>query len=153
MKRHESLFPLSRDHHQGLVQAASLRAVGTDKSDLGRIEASERILKFWNEELLEHFREEEEILLPILARYTGPKQAEIIETLIQHVDIRRRIDEVAQLLEEGSQPPVSMLNNLGVAIHDHIRYEEGALFPVAEREVDEKALLRMNRAFRKREGF
>ena len=70
MKRHPSLRPFSDDHHQGLVHARRLRkaaSVGGDNS----ADTARNFLEFWQSDTSLHFRKEEEVLLPVLARYGG----------------------------------------------------------------------------------
>jgi hypothetical protein len=64
MKRHPALAELSRDHHQALVVARRLKRADDESVDRAR----EGFLDYWEHEGSEHFREEEEILLPELAR-------------------------------------------------------------------------------------
>ena len=69
MKRAPELRYLSDHHHQGLVQARRLRRAATGEERATPKETAEAFLKFWQEETTAHFREEEEVLLPVLARY------------------------------------------------------------------------------------
>lgn len=144
MKRHKSLHPLSWDHHHALVEARRLRL-----AESGR-EAAERFIEFWQQSLQNHFREEEEILLPLFARFTQPDRAEIIETLAQHVDIRRRIDDVIDRLGSGDMIDSASLKELAASLDSHIRFEENELFPAIESAVTEEELWRMNSQFAKR---
>jgi hemerythrin-like domain-containing protein len=139
MKRHKSLHPLSHDHHKGLVQARRLREAEAPA------QAAERFLSFWRGELRRHFREEEEVLLPVLARHTDPRRAEIAETLLQHVEIRRRVDELESALEAGSLAETAPVAQLGELLHAHIRYEEDQVFPAIESAVPEEELWRAHR--------
>jgi hemerythrin-like domain-containing protein len=140
MKRHKSLVPLSHDHHKGLVEARHLRE-GTAPPR----EAAERFLGFWRSELSRHFREEEDVLLPVFARHTDPRRVEIAETLLQHVEIRRGVDELEQALETGSLADTSLAVRLGELLHAHIRYEEDQVFPAIEGVVPEDELWRAHR--------
>lgn len=138
MKRHKSLHPLSWDHHHALVEARRLRL-----AENGR-EAAERFIEFWQKSLQNHFREEEEILLPLFARFTQADRAEIVETLAQHIAIRRRIDEMIDRLGSGAIIDAASLKELAEALDSHIRFEENELFPAIEAAVTEDELWRMN---------
>ena len=138
MKRHKSLYPLSWDHHHALVEARHLRLAENAK------EAAERFIEFWQQSLQNHFREEEEILLPLFARFTQPDRAEIVETLAQHADIRRRIDELIDCLNNGAVIDAESLKELASALDQHIRFEENELFPAIESAVAEEELWKMN---------
>jgi hemerythrin-like domain-containing protein len=119
VKRSEELAPLSRDHHQGLFAALKLRR--------GAPDAREAFLAFWVEGR-RHFAQEEELLLPALARHVPADHEAIVRVLVEHVDLRRR----ALDLERGADPPPEALRELGDRLHDHIRHEEDVLFPLIE---------------------
>ena len=69
MKRAPELRDLLDHHHRGLVQALRLKIAATgDEANLPE-ETTEVFLEFWQEGTTTHFREEEEVLLPVLARY------------------------------------------------------------------------------------
>ncbi len=70
MKRHAGLRRFSDDHHQGLVNARRLkRAAAGEETELA--DAAGDFLEFWRRDTRLHFREEEEVLLPVLARHGG----------------------------------------------------------------------------------
>lgn len=144
MKRHKSLYPLSHDHHHALVQAKNLRMASSssDISSLYRIAID--FIAYWDTSLQLHFRQEEEILLPVLSQYSSPDHLEIIGTLKQHGDIqqvvsqlRKNIEQEAVLAEEGQK--------LSALLSMHIRYEEQYLFPAIQDIVPEEALWEINR--------
>ncbi|MGH2928070.1 MAG: hemerythrin domain-containing protein, partial [Solirubrobacteraceae bacterium] len=62
MKRHPAIAALSRDHHHALVVAQRLRRATDDDGSDAR--ARETFLEYWRADGAQHFREEEEILLP-----------------------------------------------------------------------------------------
>jgi hemerythrin-like domain-containing protein len=141
MKRHKSLYPLSHDHHHALVQARNLRLVSPDSPQQTAI----AFLAFWDADLKIHFRQEEEVLLPLLAKYASVDQPEIIETLKQHVEIRRALMELKDQVNKSDPSMVEKLQGLGTLIENHVRYEENHLFPAIEAVVPEEQLWEMNR--------
>ena len=68
MKRHPSLRTLSDDHHGGLVWARRLRRAAAGEGD-PPAEVAREFLRFWDTDTTLHFREEEEVLLPV--RFTS----------------------------------------------------------------------------------
>jgi iron-sulfur cluster repair protein YtfE (RIC family) len=138
MKRHPGLQPLSREHHPALVQAKRLRDFSGD-AEMAR-ELGETFLGFWDAEIAQHFRDEEEVLLPLLARRSGDDSPEIVETLVQHVQLRRQVMELRQRLEEGAAVDAPFLNALGDGLKSHVRFEEDELFPSAEEALLEQDL-------------
>jgi iron-sulfur cluster repair protein YtfE (RIC family) len=130
MKRHPALEELSRDHHQALVVAQRLKRA----DDASAEQARSGFLDYWQREGRDHFREEEEILLPALARFTDPHQPLIGRVLRDHVSIRRR----ARQLCGGAS--LAELRGLGEELAEHVRREERELFPLIERVMPEPEL-------------
>jgi len=96
--RHPALIPLSHDHHHGLALALRCR-----KQALGQLkpmglkglkERTQELRDFFANNLVVHFRAEEEVLLPKL-RELMPESAAIVDQLVhEHRQLR---DAVAQL--------------------------------------------------------
>src|SRR5215207_4253622 len=124
MKRSDALAQLSRDHHHGLVVAQRLNRA----TDANAAAARDAFLRFWDQEGHEHFRVEEDILLPALARHSSPTHDAVVRVLTDHVDLRRR---AADLAAEPTPAPED-LHELGERLHAHIRHEERTLFPLIE---------------------
>src|SRR3954453_11099096 len=82
-KRTPELRTLSEDHHHGLVQARRLRrAAEADKA--GSAEAVvKRFLDFRQKDTALHFRKEEEVLLPVMARYGGDLSREPLVEMME----------------------------------------------------------------------
>jgi hemerythrin-like domain-containing protein len=133
VKRSVELAPLSRDHHQGLFAALKLRRASTEDRDQARA----TFLAFW-EDGRRHFAIEEELLLPALARHVPCDHDAIVRVLTEHVDLRRRAQDVA-----AGEERLEALNELGARLQAHIRHEEDVLFGLIEEalEPDELAAL------------
>ena len=140
MKRMPELRTLSEDHHHGLVQARQLRRAA-EGDEVHPAEATARgFLDFWQNDTAIHFRKEEEVLLPVVARYGGDVgQDPLVEMLAQHARIRglvmRLSDEVV-----GGYVRLVTLQELGEQLEAHIRLEERAVFPLVEESLSEAAL-------------
>ncbi|MDQ3933134.1 MAG: hemerythrin domain-containing protein [Actinomycetota bacterium] len=133
MKRGTALQTLSQDHHQALVVAQKLRRATVDTAPAAR----RAFLSFWQTDGQKHFRVEEEVLLPAFARHAdaGARDA-VIRVLAEHVDLRRRAGD----MEAQPTPPLHQLRQLGETLHDHVRHEERALFPLVEQALPEPEL-------------
>lgn len=144
MKRHKSLYPLSHDHHHALVQAKNLRlaASGSDRASLHQIAI--QVIAFWESELQIHFRQEEEILLPVFSQYTASDRPEMTETLKQHADIQHAVDRLSACIEQEIALTAES-RILSELLSQHIRYEEQILFPAVQEAVPEEALWEINR--------
>jgi hemerythrin-like domain-containing protein len=149
MKRHKSLYPLSHDHHHALVQARQLNLAGAQTGQDVPRAAAEQFMSFWEGDLQNHFRQEEDILLPVLETYVAQDCAEIRETLRQHTEIRRLIDALNTELTSHGAINAVLLGQIGGALTDHIRFEENELFPVVEAFVPEKTLWEINEQLRR----
>jgi mannose-6-phosphate isomerase-like protein (cupin superfamily) len=129
MKRSEFLQALSRDHHQGLSVALALRRATPESVG----EARRSFLSFWRTEGSNHFRVEEEVLLPAYARHRPAEEPAVVRVLVEHVELRRRAAE----LEAAESPSSSSLREVGELLEQHIRHEERVLFPAIEAAVPE----------------
>jgi len=137
MKRTPELRTLSEDHHHGLVLARRLRR--TTDADSAE-PAAKGFLDFWQKDTAIHFRKEEEVLLPVMARYGGDISREpLLEMLEDHARIRGL---VMQLIDEamGGNVRLETLHEIGERLEAHIRLEERVVFPLIEESLPEVAL-------------
>jgi Hemerythrin HHE cation binding domain len=138
MKRSDALAPLSRQHHQGLFVAMSLKRADSASA----VEARRAFMEFWKGEGREHFRIEEEVLLPAYARHGAHDHPAVVRVLTDHVDLRRRAGDLAAT----ERPEPEMLHHLGERLERHIRHEERVLFPLIEEALPDDELTRVMRA-------
>ncbi len=124
MKRDPALQSLSRDHHQAL--AIALRLVRCDADAVEHVQAA--FLRYWHEHGLEHFRAEEEILLPAFADYADAGHPLIARVLVDHHLIRHH----AARIQREADEPLWRVRELGTLLSDHVRLEERELFPLIE---------------------
>jgi len=146
MKRHISLHPLSQHHHFALIQALFIKR-GQQEPPAKRAAALRRLaqkfLRFWAAAGMQHFREEEEVLLPAYARHVSLTQdAEVLRMLADHAEIRGRIARLAELVE-AEEPVAEELTALGKLLNDHVRLEEDKIFPRIEKTLSEDELQKM----------
>lgn len=127
MIRQPALQPLSRDHHQALAIALRLVRSNVDTAPSVR----DAFLRYWLSDGREHFRAEEEILLPTFANHADPQHPLVTRVLHDHLLIRRH----AIRIERGLEEPLWRLRELGVLMSDHVRLEERELFPLVEEHV------------------
>lgn len=137
MKRSDALAPLSRQHHQGLFAAMKLKRADA----AGAAEARAVFVDFWEREGRDHFRVEEEVLLPAYARHGEHDHPAVARVLVEHVDLRRRGEDVAA----AADPDPAALNELGERLYRHIRHEERVLFPLIEEALPPDELARLAR--------
>lgn len=140
MKREEALRPLSREHLEALLAAKELR----EAESLG--EASHSFLEFWRGGAQNHFRIEEEVLLPSWAAHAEVDREGVHRMLDEHLTIRRE----ALRLETG-EATLDQARELGQLLHDHVRFEERRLFPAIEDALDAAGLARLGTAIEEAE--
>ena len=134
MPRHNSLIPLSHDHHNALLVALRLKKGGpssihdtlwpTDHE--GQVRS---LLLFAEQELFKHFELEEEILFPAISALDELSTfvAELIE---DHQLMRSQIDKIRSLTQDSDI--AHLLSIFGVLLENHIRKEERQFFPKLE---------------------
>jgi quercetin dioxygenase-like cupin family protein/iron-sulfur cluster repair protein YtfE (RIC family) len=143
VKRHAALVPLSHDHHHALVEARRLRraAEGPDSAA-----AASDFLRFFASESVHHFRQEEELLFPLVVGCTEAREP-LVRALLEH----QRLHALAATLETrlaDAEPVAAPMRELGESLEAHVRYEERELFPLIERLLgqSELAALRLGEA-------
>ena len=116
--RAPALVPLSRDHHEALIQALRLRrAAGRPPVALG-------FLDFHRAEFEGHMADEEDVVLPA-AEPVDPAGAARIRQ--EHGAIRRLAAALEAALA-GGEEIASTMEDLARLLHDHVRYEERGFF-------------------------
>ena len=139
IKRHETLKPLSRHHMVALHTALKLKRAGKEESRLTIEEILADVKSFWVPEGQEHFREEEEILLPAFAEFAEIDRPEITEMLLEHVKIRSLIHSVLS----DTEAPLPTMHELGKLLETHVRKEERVIFPMIEKALPEERLKKL----------
>ena len=123
MQRSDELAPLSREHHVALEVALRLKRA----TDADAAQAQAAFLAFFEDEAREHFRAEEELLLPAFVRHAADDDPDVVRVLDEHGAIRRRAQDLAE-----SAGTAEELRALGELLTGHVRHEERTLFPRIE---------------------
>lgn len=137
MKRCPELVLLSREHHVALELA--LRLQRATQADAGAVQRA--AVEFWDRDGQQHFRQEEELLLPALAGRTSTADPDIQRVRNDHADLRSRFSNLSA--GPGVRPEV--LQQLGQRLRDHVRLEERTLFERAQAELDPQQLAAIGR--------
>ena len=130
MKRSAALAALSRDHHHALDAARRLRRADEDTLP----EAVAHFETFFATRGSRHFEVEEEVLLPALPASDAHWAQLSRRVLDDHADLRARGADV---------PDVAAAHELGLRLHDHVRFEERELFEVLEQRLGADGLERL----------
>jgi hemerythrin-like domain-containing protein len=138
LKRHPALAELSRHHHHALSLCLKItKTAGNAESEAALVEA---IREFWEQGGREHFREEEEFVLPSYSRYAEIDHPEITAMLLEHVQIRALADVITRV--EGEHE--SEIRQFGSILEKHVRREERVIFPMVEKALPEEELERLS---------
>ena len=137
MRRHESLIPLSKQHHQALILAQLLKKDAPQYKGLPVDSAGKReyLLRKFKEHLVPHFDAEENILIPFLLGRNKRIDELSEEIIAEHkliVDYVERIGRKEDLIEN--------MNKLGHLISKHVRKEEREYFQLVQEVLPEKDL-------------
>ena len=147
MKRHPALIPLSREHHEGLVQAVRLRRAAADGDASVRLAAAREFVEFFRNEERVHLRGEEEELFPLFLRHVESQPAPLRDALVQHM----QLEGLARKLEIAVAAGIvdrEALDAAGKLLEAHIRLEERQLFPLIEELVPDDELRSLRLASR-----
>jgi iron-sulfur cluster repair protein YtfE (RIC family) len=132
-RRHESLIPLSREHHYGLLVCLRIqRGLETHKTDLDWLrERAHKVIRFFQSDLQTHFEVEEEVVFPAMSEIEEAG-ATIEELLGEHHSLATLVGQLQQAAGWELAPLLREFSNL---LEAHIRKEERVLFPCYERNV------------------
>jgi hemerythrin-like domain-containing protein len=134
-KRHPSLVPLSRDHHDGLMLALRLRqgkkALLRDWSHETAWQAN-YVVQFFRHHLVPHFEAEERAVFPTMKKYAKESLKTIEGLLDQHKEMKVRVERFEK--PEGMNLEKE-LKAFAELLDRHIRIEEDDLFPAFERSI------------------
>jgi hemerythrin-like domain-containing protein len=120
IKRTEQLISLSREHHDALLFIWKIRQGLKNETAVSII--SDYINWFWQNHLVEHFKQEEEILIPYLSK--SDKLS--MQLLKEHELIR------SEMRKEFNKNSIAAFAGI---LDKHVRFEERELFPHIEKTV------------------
>jgi hemerythrin-like domain-containing protein len=139
MKRHQSFISLSREHHDGLLLATRLQQ---GRKALLRLWShdlhwqAEFTVKFYDDNLANHFRMEEEIIFPAAEQFIPDNELRK-RLLREHQEMR----EMVEFLRHPDEKKLECtLTRFGELLESHIRCEEREYFPLCETSVPEHIL-------------
>ena len=117
LKRHQALVSLSRDHHFGLLLVWKIKQGLANAIVADRI--SDYVLYFFDTDLQHHFKEEEQMLFPMLADDNALRQ----QAESEHAAIYKMIDRLRH-----DKTNERLLLQFSEMLKKHIRFEERELF-------------------------
>lgn len=142
MKRHPALTPLSREHHGALILARLLQKnapiyKGLPSDTDGKAEYA---LKFYSEDLIKHFEDEEKALK--LVNGINSELDLLVETIFsEHQELHLLFQSI------NNHPDKAVhLDELGKKLETHIRKEERELFPLIQENCNEELMTAIDKS-------
>lgn len=156
--------PLLDDHEEFLEKLNELEAVldemmNTREANEGNRELLDEAIRFFEDELLVHFRKEDDILLPVLEAKIGRFGTLVNVVSYEHEEIRREVAKFKASRKDldaakDPWPAIEELNRHGIFtiqfLWDHFRKEKMTLFPTAVKSLSREQLAEMSRALAQR---
>src|SRR5688572_9939729 len=103
-----------------------------DRDAAGRARATESFVRFFRDHAVQHFREEEEEVFPlVIDNSTAPIEG-ITRVLLEHV----RLHALSRQLEDqvaSREVDAGLMRRTADLLKQHVRFEEDELFPAIER--------------------
>ncbi len=122
IKRNEHILQHSKDHHFTLLFCWKIRQGIKRGVDAERIK--KYVQHFWQQNMVAHFREEEDILFAPL------KDEKVQRAIEEHEQIKEQVNAVLQSSGEEASKQLILIANL---VDKHVRYEERELYPHLEK--------------------
>ena len=139
MKRHESIAPISRQHHSGLLTARLLQLGAPPYKGMPTTPEDKRdyTLNFLQQHLLPHFKLEEDTVFKLAP--------EISEELAQQTQLLRdqhlQLERLIVALPDATQTELpDRLHKIGKLLEQHIRHEERVFFEQLQQELPDEKL-------------
>ena len=140
MKRHPSLVPFSKEHHNALLLAQLLKTSAPDYKGLpttleGKIKYA---LKLFDSVLINHFAAEEK-LLQLASNFHADINILTDEIIYEHKQLTSLFTNLKNVRVTYTE-----LDELGCLLEVHIRKEERVLFPLLEKHCSSQILSEWN---------
>lgn len=143
MKRHQSLYKFSREHHDGLILAQLLKKDAPEYKGLPRAPHEKRAyaVSFFKNELTKHFKAEEEILFVMANGRNNRLDTLTAELIFQHQTLAANF----KLIELENENYIRIMDETGYLLEQHIRLEEREYFPLVQEELSEEELAELEK--------
>lgn len=138
-KRHDSLIPLTHDHHHTLAQARRLKDLSRVDDATERRNVANDFINFYFGRAVRHFHEEEELFFAPLV--DDPEAGDLVARAVSdHLRLHALVRTIKRQLSEGEADP-AVLDRISTLLSEHVRFEEQELFPLIERLIPEETLM------------
>lgn len=143
MKRHEALAPLSREHHGALILAQLLKNLTTVYTGLPAdvIGKAAYAIRFYNEGLIKHFKEEEDIIIATITGMDVTLDTLANEIIAEHKELQILFTTINDAVDLSAH-----LEKIGNTLEQHIRKEERIFFPLVQQLCNKAQLAAIEKA-------
>ena len=137
-RRHETLIPLTHDHHHTLAQARRLQDVAKLDDVTDRRNIANDFVNFYFGRAIRHFHEEEELFFAPLVDH--PQARDLVARAVgDHLRLHAMVRSVKRQISDG-EADQQLLGEIATLLKEHVRFEEQELFPLVEQLVPEEEL-------------
>ena len=137
-RRHDSLIPLTHDHHHALAQARRLKDTSKIEDDNEKRNAANDFINFYFGRAVRHFHEEEELFFAPLVDNPEARDL-VVRAVSDHLRLHAMVRTLKRQLSVG-RVDEALLTQISDLLSEHVRFEEQELFPLVERLVPEEEL-------------
>ncbi|WP_299756368.1 hemerythrin domain-containing protein [uncultured Pontibacter sp.] len=139
MKRHESLVPISRQHHGGLLTARLLQHGAPPYKGMPSTPATKRdyVVAYLQEHLLPHFRLEEETVFILASDHSEELRQQVQALQAEHQQLQQLILALPDVAEQNLP---DALDGVGKLLEQHIRQEERVFFEQMQQQLSDEKL-------------
>lgn len=136
----QSHLQVLRGDHEHCLALVEVLKYAREEQDLSRhIEKVQNFLMKWQDDLDQHFKKEESVLLPVYARFAAIDDPDFILMFFQHVEIRKTVFQLSERIEAGQRAD-DLVADLVQQMMDHVEHEETILLPKMEATIPEDKL-------------
>ncbi|HZJ51721.1 MAG TPA: hemerythrin domain-containing protein [Actinomycetota bacterium] len=137
-RRHETLIPLTHDHHHALAQARRLQDVANLTDQAQRRTLANDFINFYFGRAVRHFHEEEELFFAPLIDEPQARDL-VLRAVSDHLRLHALVRTIKRQLSDG-EADQQILGQISKLLTEHVRFEEQELFPLVEQLVPEDQL-------------
>jgi hemerythrin-like domain-containing protein len=137
-RRHDTLIPLTHDHHHALAQARRLHDISKLEDVSDRRNIANDFVNFYFGRAIRHFHEEEELFFAPLVDHPDARDL-VLRAVSDHLRLHAMVRSVKRQISDGEADP-ELLRNIADLLKEHVHFEEQDLFPLVERLVPEEEL-------------
>lgn len=137
-RRHDSLIPLTHDHHHALAQARRLEDAAALTEDTDRRNAAGDFVNFYFGRAIRHFHEEEELFFAPLIDNEEAKPL-ILRAVSEHLRMHAQVRSLKRQLSSG-EIDSGLLSSIATLLTGHVRFEEQEVFPLVEKLIPQEEL-------------